>query len=160
MPHSYHYQITYSSVQLLSHVRLSVTRWTAARQAFLSITDSQSLLKFMSIKSVMPLNHPILCRPLLLLPSVSPSIRVFSNESVLHIRWPNYLTYLQIKTALFLGTRIWHWRIKPWLTYFWSSEANGICQLPWRKSRNRGKIKCRPGMRERSLCDVDVTRTK
>ena len=64
--------------------------WTAARQAFLSITNSQSLLKLMSIESVMPSNHVILCCPLLLLPSIFPSIRVFSHESALHIRWPKY----------------------------------------------------------------------
>ena len=70
----------------------SLTPWTAARQASLSITNSQSLLKLMSIDSVMPSNHLILCRPLLL-PSVFPSIRVFSNESVLHIRWPKYRSF-------------------------------------------------------------------
>ena len=75
------------SVQSLSHVRLFATPQTAAHQACLSITNSWSLLKFMSIKSVMPSNYLILCRPLLL-PSILPSIRVFSNESVLHIRWP------------------------------------------------------------------------
>ena len=75
------------SVQSLSHVRFFVTQWTAARQASLSITNSWSLLKLMSIELVMPLNHLILCCPLLLLPSIFPSIRVFSNESVLHIRW-------------------------------------------------------------------------
>ena len=69
------------------------TPWTTACQASLSITNSQSLLKFMSIKSVMPSNHLILCCPLLLLPSVFPSIRVFSNESVLHIRWPKYWSF-------------------------------------------------------------------
>ena len=77
-------------VQSLSHVRLFATPWTAARQASLSFNISWSLLKFMSIKSVMPANHLILCHPLLLLPSVFPSIKVFSNESVLHIRWPKY----------------------------------------------------------------------
>ena len=77
-----------SSVQSLSRVQLFVTPWTAARQASLSITDSWSLLKLMSIESVMPSNHLILCRPLLLLPSIFPSIRVFSKESVLCIRWP------------------------------------------------------------------------
>ena len=81
---------TISSVQSLSHVQLFVTPLTAARQASLSITNSQSLLKLMSIKSLMPSNNLILCRPLLLLPSVLPSIRVVPNESVLHIRWPNY----------------------------------------------------------------------
>ena len=74
--------------QSLSHVRLFATPWTAARQASLSFTISQSLLKLMSIESVMPSDHLILCRPLLLLPSIFPSIRVFCNESALHIRWP------------------------------------------------------------------------
>ena len=83
----------FSSAQSLSHVRLFVTPWTAARQASLSTTNSQSLLKLMSIKSVMPSNHLILCHPLLLLPSVFPSKRVFSNESVLHIRWPKYWSF-------------------------------------------------------------------
>ena len=82
-----------SSVQSLSWVRLFATPWTAARQASLSITNSQSLLKLMSIESVMPSNHLILCRTLLLLPSVFPSIRVFSNESVLRIRWPKYWSF-------------------------------------------------------------------
>ena len=76
------------SVQPLSNVRLFETPWTAACQASLSITNSWSLLKLMSIESVMPSNHLILCCPLLFLPSIFPSIRVFSNESVLHIRWP------------------------------------------------------------------------
>ena len=86
---------TYSvqSVQSLSHVWLFVTPWTAARQASLSITNSQSLLKLTSIKSVMPSNYLILCRPLLLLPSIFPSIRVFSNEPVLPIRWPKYWSF-------------------------------------------------------------------
>ena len=79
-----------SSVQSLSGVRLFAIPWTAAHQASLSITNSQSILKFASIKSVMPSNHRILCRPLLLLPSIFPSIRVFSNESALCIRWPKY----------------------------------------------------------------------
>ena len=70
-----------------------MTPWTAACQASLSITNSQSLLKLMSIESVMPSNHPILCHPLLLLPSIFPSIRAFSNESVLHIRWPKYWNF-------------------------------------------------------------------
>ena len=78
----------FSSVQLLSCVWLFATSWTAARLASLSITDSQSLLKLMSIESVMPSNHFTLCRPLLRLPSIFPSIRVFSNESALRIRWP------------------------------------------------------------------------
>ena len=79
-----------SSVQSLSRVRLFATPWTVAHQASLSITNCQSLLKLMSIESVMPSNHLILCRPLLLLPSIFPSIRVFSNESVLRIGWSKY----------------------------------------------------------------------
>ena len=82
-----------SSVQLLSCVRLFATPWTAAHQASLSLTNSQSLLKLMSIELVMPYNHLILCRPLLLPPSIFPSIRVFSNETVLCIRWPTYWTF-------------------------------------------------------------------
>ena len=83
----------FSSVQSLSCVRLFVTPWTAARQASLSITNSRSTPKPMSIEAVMPSNHLILCRPLLLLPSVFPSIRVFSNESALLIRWPKYWSF-------------------------------------------------------------------
>ena len=82
-----------NSIQLLDYVQLFATPWTAARQASLSITNSQSLLKHMSIESVMPSNHLILCRPLLLTPSIFPSIRVFSNESVLHIRGPKYWSF-------------------------------------------------------------------
>ena len=82
-----------SSVQSLSHVQLFVTPWTVARQASLSITNSQSLLKLMSIESVMPSSHLILCRPLLLLPLIPLSIRVFSNESTLHMRWPKYWSF-------------------------------------------------------------------
>ena len=82
-----------SSVQLLSPVQLFVTPWTAACQASLSITNSWSLLKLMSIELVMHSSHLILCRPLLLLPSIFPSIRVFSNMSVIHIRWPKYLSF-------------------------------------------------------------------
>jgi len=80
----------FSSVQSLSHVWLFATPWTAAHHAFLSFTNLRSLPKLMSIESVMPSNHLILCHPLLLLPSIFPSIRVFSNESVLCIRWPKY----------------------------------------------------------------------
>ena len=86
--------IRYSqSVQLHSHVQLFETPRTAAHQASLSITNSRSLLKFMSIELVMPSSHLILCRPFLLLPSIFPSIRVFSNESVLRIRWPKYWSF-------------------------------------------------------------------
>ena len=83
----------FSSVQSLSRVQLFATPWTAACQASLSITNSRSLLKLMSIESVMPSNDFILCRPLLLLPSIFPSIRVFSNESALCIRWPKYWSF-------------------------------------------------------------------
>ena len=81
------------SVQLLSCVQLFVTPCTAACQTSLSITNSQSLIKLMSIQSVMPSNHLILCHPLLFLPSIFPSIRVFSNESILCIRWPKYWSF-------------------------------------------------------------------
>ena len=83
----------FSSVQSVSRVRLFVTPWTAARQAFLSITSSWSLLKLVSIQSVMPSNYLILCHPLLLPPSIFPSIRVFSDESVLCIMWPKYWSF-------------------------------------------------------------------
>ena len=83
----------FSSVQSLSRVQLFATPWTAACQASQSITNSQSLLKLMSIELVMPSNHLILCRPLLLPPSIFPTIRVFSNESVLRIRWPKYWSF-------------------------------------------------------------------
>ena len=82
-----------SSVQLLSRVWLFVTPWTAAHQASLSITNSRSLLKLMSVESVMPSNHLILCCPLLFLPSIFSSIRVFSYESALRIRWPKYWSF-------------------------------------------------------------------
>ena len=85
--------LKFSSVQSLSRVRLFETPWTAAHQASLSITNSWSLPKPMSIESVMPSNHLILCRPLLLLPSIFPSIRAFPSESALRIRWPNYWSF-------------------------------------------------------------------
>ena len=85
--------VQFSSVQLLSHVRLFATSWSIARQASLSITNCWSLPKSMSIESVMPSNHLILCCPLLLLPSIFPSIRVFSNDSALCIRWPKYWSF-------------------------------------------------------------------
>ena len=90
----FHFYIYYVVlVQSLSHVQLFATPWIAARQASLSITNSQSLLKLASIKSVMPSNHLILCHPLLIPPSIFPSIRVFWNESVLCIRWPKYWSF-------------------------------------------------------------------
>ena len=87
------YSVQFSSLQLLSRVRLFVTPQTAACQVSLSITNSQSLFKLMSIESVMPSNHFILWHPLLLLPSIFPSVWVFSNESVLLIRWPKYWSF-------------------------------------------------------------------
>jgi len=85
--------VQFSSVQPLSRVRLFATPWIAARQAFLSITNSRSSLKLTSIESVMSSSHLILCCPLLLLPTFPPSIRVFSNESTLHLRWPKYWSF-------------------------------------------------------------------
>ena len=85
--------VQFCSVQSLSHVWLFMTPWTAVCQASLSITKSRSLLKLTSIESVMPSSHLICCRPLFLLPSIFPSIRVFSNELALHIRWPKYWSF-------------------------------------------------------------------
>ena len=89
----YYNILPFSSVQLLSHVWLFVTPWTAAHQASLSVTNSQSLLKLMPMESMMPSNHFILCCPLLLLPSIFSSIRIFSNESALCIRWSKYWSF-------------------------------------------------------------------
>ena len=86
-------KVQFSSVQSLSCVQLFATPWITARQASLSITNSQSLLKLMSIESVMPSSHLILCHPFLLLPSIPPSIRVFSDESTLHMMWPKYWSF-------------------------------------------------------------------
>ena len=95
-----------SSVQSLNHVWLFATPWTAARQASLSINNPGSWLRFMSVESVMPSNHQILCHPLLLLPSTLPSIRVFSNESALPIRWPKY--WSPASTSVFpMNTQDW-----------------------------------------------------
>ena len=87
------HKVQFSSVQSLSRVRVFATPWIAARQASLSITNSWSSLRLMSIESVMPSSHLILCCPLLLLPPIPPSIRVFSNESTLRMRWPNYWSF-------------------------------------------------------------------
>jgi len=116
----------FSSVQSLSCVRLFVTPWTAARQASLSITNSRSLLKLMSIESVMPSNHLILCHPLLLPPSVFLSIRVFSNESDLCIRWPKYWTFRE-----WIHVYIWlsHFPLHLKLSHFTSWVANSIVNL-------------------------------
>ena len=96
----------FSSVQSLSRVWLFATPWTTARQASLSISNSRSPPKPMSIESVMPSNHLILYRPLVLLPSIFPSIRVFSNESALHIRWPN-IGILASTSVLLVNTQDW-----------------------------------------------------
>ena len=102
-------QYTLAFVLSLSHVQLFAIPWTAACQASLSFTISQSLLKLMSIELVMPSNHLILCHPLLLLPSVFPSIRVFSNESALCIRWPNYWSFnFSFSISRFTPSTIWH----------------------------------------------------
>ena len=101
--------LVFSSVQSLIRVRVFATPWTAVHQASLSITNSWSLLKLMSIESVMPSNHIILCHPLLLLPSIFPSIRVFSNESALRIRWPKYWSFsfnISPSKNLVLGQRL------------------------------------------------------
>ena len=88
-----HHSVDFVVVQLISHVHVFATPWTATCQTSLSLTISQSFLKLMSIESVMPSHHLILCQLLLLLPSIFPSIRVFSNESALHIRWPKYWSF-------------------------------------------------------------------
>ena len=100
------FQNWFSSVQPLSRVRLFVTAWIAARQASLSITSSQSSLRFTSIESVMPSSHLILCRPLLLLPPIPPSIRVFPNESTLCMRWPKYWSF---SFSIGLTKKCWMW---------------------------------------------------
>ena len=99
------HSVQFSSGQLLSRVRFFAIPWTAARQASLSITNSPSLLKLMSIESVIPYNHLILCpsHPLLLLTSIFPSIRVFSNESALHIRWPKYFSFNMSPSSEYSG---------------------------------------------------------
>jgi len=106
------YSVQFSSVQSLSRVWLFATPWTAACQASLSITNSRSSLRLTSIESVMPSSHLILCRPLLLLPPIPPSIRVFSNDSTLCMRWPKYWSFreTQIKTTVCMTS---HWSAWP-----------------------------------------------
>ena len=109
------------------------TPWTAAHQASLSITNSRSLLKFMSIESVMPANHLILCLPLLLLPSIFPSIRVFSNELVLHIRWPKYWNFTFSKTkvsalASFFPKKSQGWSPSEWTGWI-SLQSKGLSEV-------------------------------
>ena len=115
----------FSSVQLLSHVQLLATSWTAAFQASLSITNSQSLLKLMSIESVMPSNPLILCCPLLLLPSIFPRIRVFSSESVLHIRW---LMWKNWSSASVLPMNIQDWFPLGWTGWI-SLQSKGLSRV-------------------------------
>ena len=115
----------FSSVQLLSHVRLFVTPWTTARQASLSITNSPSLPKLMSIELVMPSNHLIL-HPLLLLPSIFPNIRVFSNESTLRIRWPKYWNF-----SFNISSSNEHPGLIPFIIFFLILLYNTVLILPY-----------------------------
>ena len=114
-----------SSVQSLSHVQLFVTPWTAAHQASLSIIKSWSLLKLMLIKSVVPSNYLILCHPLLLLPSIYPSIRVFSNESILLIRWPKYWS---LASAAVFPMNIQDWFPLGWASWI-SLKSKGLSRV-------------------------------
>ena len=115
----------FSSVQSLSHVWLFVTPCTVARQASLSITNSWSLLKLLSFESMMPSNHFILCLPLLLLPSIFPSIRIFSNESVLCIRWPKFR---DSASASVLPKKLQDW-FPIWLTGLISLQSKGLSRV-------------------------------
>ena len=112
-------------VQLLSHVQLLATPWTAARQASLSITNSQSLLKLMSIGLVMPSDHFILCHPYLLLPSIFLSIRIFSKESVLHIRWPKYWSLSFSISPSNEYSRLISFRIDGWISF----QSKGLSRV-------------------------------
>ena len=131
MPHPHVYMsiigicVSISSVQLLSRVRLFATPWTAAHQASLSITNSQSPPKPMSIESVRPSNHLILCRPLFLLPSIFPSIRVFSNESALHLRWPKYWSFC---SASVLPMNIQDWFPLGWTGWI-TLQSKGLSRV-------------------------------
>ena len=127
-----------SAFQSLSHVWLFATPWTTARQAFLSITNSQSLLKLKSIEAVMPSNHFILCRPLLFLPSIFPSIRVFSNESALHTSWLESTGLLELQ----LQHQSFQWILRIDFLYDWlvwscsPRDSQESCQTPQFKSIN------------------------
>ena len=116
---------TFSSVQWLSPVRLFATPWITARQASLSITNSQSSPKLMSIKSVMPSSHLIFCRPLLLLPPIPPSIRVFSNESTLHMKWPKYWVSALVS---FLPMNTQDWSPLGWTGWI-SLQSKGLSRV-------------------------------
>ena len=117
--------VQFSSVQFSCSVMLFATPWTAAYQVSLAITISQSLLKLMSIESVMPSNHLIHCHPLLLLPSIFPSIRVFSNKSVLHIRWPNIGD--SASTSI-LPMNIQDWFLLGWTSWI-SLQSKGLSRV-------------------------------
>ena len=119
------HSVQFSSVQLLSHVQLFATPWTAARQASLSITNSWSLLKLMPIEWVMPSHHLILCRPLLFLPSIFSSIKVFSNESVLRIRWPSTGASA---LASFLPKKSQGWSPSEWTGWI-SLQSKGLSRV-------------------------------
>ena len=126
-------KIYLSSFQLLSHVRLFATPWIAARQASLSITISRSSLKLTSIKSVMPSSHLILCRPLFLLPPIPPSIRVFSNESTLPMRWPKYWSFsfswnYFSPTISFLPKKSQGWSPSEWTGWI-SLQSKGLSRV-------------------------------
>ena len=123
---SRHRLFQFSSIQSLSRVWLFATPWIAARQASLSLTNSQSSLKLMSIESVMPSSHLILCRPLLLLPSIFPSIRVFSNESALHIRWPKSIGVSA--SASILPKSTLDWSPLEWTSWI-SLQSNGLSRV-------------------------------
>ena len=132
--------IQFSSVQLLSCVQLFATPWTAVLQASLSVTNSQSLPKLMSIELVMPSNHLILCCSLLLLPSIFPSIRGFSNESALRVRWPKYWSFsfnispsnehpgLMSSMDWFIYIQFWHWIISFRMLMTWYDVMGALDQ--------------------------------
>ena len=119
------HSVQFSSVQSLSCVRLFSTPWIVARQAFLSITNSQSSLKLRSIESVMPSSHLILCRPLLLLPPIPPNIRVFPNESSLRMRWPNYWSFT---SASVLPMNTQGWSPSEWTGWI-SLQSKGLSRV-------------------------------
>ena len=128
----YYKSVQFSSIQSLSRVWLFATPWIAACQASLSITSSQSSLRLTSIESVMPSSHLILCPPLLLLPSVPPSIRVFSNESTLHMRWPKYWSY---SFSIILPKKSQGWSPSEWTGWI-SLQSKGFSPTPHFKSIN------------------------
>ena len=128
----------FSLAQLLSYVRLFVTPWTTACQASLSSTTSQSLLKLMSIELVMPSNHRIFCHPLLP-PSIFPSIRVFSNESVLHIRWPKYWSF----SFSISPSSEYSGLISFWIHWFDLLEVQGTLKSLLQQHSSKASILCR-----------------